>query len=246
MGMPAAPPHLWTIDEVERLIDERDGYTPRYELVDGALLVTPSPSTRHQRIIGQLYVLLKPYVERHGLGEVRLGPGVVRLTPEAYFEPDLFVVPAENAKRPRASPPVTDLLLAIEVLSPSSVRHDRITKRKFFQRHRVPDYWVVDGDAQAFEVWRPDDHRASLVDEQLEWHPIGAPELFTLNVREFFAEVADDYARLDRHHPRSVVSADGGCAGSAAASDHARARDWRERHERRVHLRTHFVRCCVA
>src|SRR5690242_9679968 len=44
MSMAMAQKRVWTIEEVERLIDEREGHTPRYELVDGELLVTPAPS----------------------------------------------------------------------------------------------------------------------------------------------------------------------------------------------------------
>ena len=192
MSMPALRTYPWTLEEVERLIEEREGYTPRYELVDGELLVSPSPSRRHQRIVGSLFVLLVAYVKRHRLGEVSMGPGAVRLGPSGYFEPDLFVIPAVNGKRPRADVPVTQLLLAVEVLSPGSIRHDRITKRKYFQRHGVPDYWVVDGDAETFEVWRPDEPRPAIQDEQLSWHPAGASEPFLLDVREFFVEVADE------------------------------------------------------
>jgi Uma2 family endonuclease len=43
----------------------------------------------------------------------------------------------------------------VEVLSAGSARHDRITKRRFFQSHGVPEYWVVDGESEAIEVWRP-------------------------------------------------------------------------------------------
>lgn len=192
MGMSATQNRRWTLEEVERLMDSRPGVAPRYELVDGALLVTPAPSGRHQRIVAHLFMLLQPYVERHRLGEVRFGPSEVKLADDGRFEPDLFVVPAVNGRRPRANAPVTRLLLAVEVLSSASARHDRITKRRFFQRHGVPDYWVVDGEAEAFEIWHPSDERAALVDEAVSWQPAGAAASFELDVRGFFAGVADE------------------------------------------------------
>jgi Uma2 family endonuclease len=190
MSMPALRSHPWTIEEVERLIDEREGRTPRYELADAELLVSPSPTLRHQRIVARLMLWLAPYVDRWRLGEAL--PGVaVRLMPKNYFEPDLCVIPAVGGKR-RGVEPVTSLLLAVEVLSPGSIRHDRITKRKFFQRHGVPGYWLVDGDAEAVEIWSPSDTRPVIEDERLTWAPAGAPEPFVLDLREFFAEVADE------------------------------------------------------
>jgi Uma2 family endonuclease len=191
MSMPVVRTHRWTLDEVERLMDERDGLTPRYELVDGELLVTPAPSGRHQRIVGQLHLLVHPYVVRNSLGEVRMGPGEVKLAPETRFEPDLFVIPAVGGRRPRANDPVTRMSLAVEVLSPSSSRHDRITKRRFFQRHGVPEYWVVDGEAEAFEIWHPDDERAALVDDRFSWLPEGVVEPLIVDVRQFFDDVRD-------------------------------------------------------
>lgn len=194
MGMAVTHDRRWTMDEVEQLMDERPagGLAPRYELVDGELLVTPAPSGRHQRIVAHLFLLLQPYVARHRLGEVRLGPGEVRLVDNGRFEPDLFVIPAVNGRVPRATDPVTRLLLAVEVLSPSSARHDRITKRRFCQRNGVPDYWVVDGEAEVFEIWHPSNDRAALVDEQFTWHPDEEVGSFTLDVRGFFAGVADE------------------------------------------------------
>lgn len=50
VGMPAAYGHRWTREDVARLVEQRDGYSPRYELVDGELLVTPGPGGPHQRI----------------------------------------------------------------------------------------------------------------------------------------------------------------------------------------------------
>ena len=77
MGMPATHEQRWSREDVERLVEERDGYTPRYELVDGQLLVTPGPNGRHQRIAIELAVLLRAYVRHQRLAEVRLGPGEV-------------------------------------------------------------------------------------------------------------------------------------------------------------------------
>jgi Uma2 family endonuclease len=192
MSMPVVRKHRWTLAEVEQLIAERPGLAPRYELLDGELLVTPAPSGRHQRIILELAVRLHAYVNRCGLGEVRLGPGDIDLAPEAHFEPDLFVIPSIDGRRPPAEAPVTRLLLAVEVLSPGSVRHDRITKRRFFLTHGVPEYWIVDGDAELFEVWRPGDERPAVLDETLSWRATAAPEAFELDMRELFGSVADE------------------------------------------------------
>lgn len=191
MSMPSLRTYPWTLEEVERLIEEREGFTPRYELVDGELLVSPSPSRRHQRIVGLLFIRLAEYVNRFGLGEVVLGPVSVYLGPKGYFEPDLIVVPPLNGKRRRSDERITTVSLAVEVLSAGSIRHDRITKRKYFQGHGVPEYWIVDGGAEAFEVWHPNESRPAIQDERLTWHPEGAPEPLVLDVREFFDEAAD-------------------------------------------------------
>lgn len=192
MSMPILRPRRWTRDEVERLIDERPGMSPRYELVDGELLVTPAPTHRHQRLILRLALLLYPYLTRHKLGELFLGPGELKLADGDHYEPDLFVVPAIAGRRPAIADALVEPLLVCESLSPGSARHDRITKRRSFQRNGVPDYWIIDGDARVFEVWRPGGERPAIVDDRLIWHPRDAEEGFELDVQDFFASVDDD------------------------------------------------------
>lgn len=191
MAMSAVSPRRWTRAEVEHLVDERPGYTPRYELVDGELLVTPGPSGRHQRIVLRLAHLLLPYLTEHKIGEVFLGPAELPLVTGERYEPDLFVVPLVEGRRPAMPLAATKPVLIGETLSPGSSRHDRITKRRAFQRNGVPDYWIVDGDAEVFEIWHPDDERPEIADERLVWLPVGAPVGFELDVRDFFASVAD-------------------------------------------------------
>ena len=191
MFMLAIRHRTWTVDEVDRLIDERKEKWPRYELVDGELLVTPAPTNRHQRIVGELFVLLREYVRQHRLGEVRFGHA--RLTSDSRLEPDLFVVPSVDGKRPRADDSILiDASLVIEVLSPSSLRHDRFTKRRFFQRRGVPVYWIVDPDGESIEIWRPGDERPELSDAHVSWQPDAAAIPFELDVQQFFGEVADE------------------------------------------------------
>ena len=86
--------------------------------------------------------------------------------------------------------PIGELLLAVEVLSPSSSRHDRVRKRPLYQRH-VPDYWIVDLDARLFERWAPADERPELLTETLVGHPAGATAPFMMDIAPYFASVFD-------------------------------------------------------
>jgi Uma2 family endonuclease len=190
--MPSIHPRRWRVSEVARLIDERQGYTPRYELVDGDLLVTPAPTDRHQRVILQLAFRLHAYLVAHRVGEVVLGPVDLRLDAGTMFEPDLCVVPAPDGRFGKTGAPISrPPLLICEALSTSSLQHDRFTKRRAFQRNRVPEYWVVDHAAHAFEVWHPDDERPALIDDRLTWRPGGCAAPFELDVTDFFASIAD-------------------------------------------------------
>jgi Uma2 family endonuclease len=192
MSMPVVRPDRWTTHEVEQLINDRAGLTPRYELVDGELLVTPAPSLRHQRLIFELALRLQRYLTAHGIGEVFLGPSELKLVTGERYEPDLFVLPAIGRRRPIVSDAPSSPLLVCEALSAGSSRHDRFTKRRAFQRNGVEEYWIMDADAEAFEIWHPQDDRAALVDEALGWKPLGAVEAFELEVREFFAAARDE------------------------------------------------------
>lgn len=186
--MPAqhASSRRWTEEE---FYAARDAAPPgvRWELVDGEVLVTPSPHWTHQRIVVRLTVLLDNYVRSQRLGEVFASPLDVKLEPGLVLQPDVLVVPAGELRV--KSDIVKRLLLAVETISPSSARHDRVTKRPRYQRNRVPEYWIVDDSSRTIERWTPDDERPDLIAEQLVWHPTGASEPFVLDLVAFFADV---------------------------------------------------------
>jgi Uma2 family endonuclease len=189
MGMPAQTRQQWTAREVRQLIADNPLRTPRYELVDGELLVTPSPAPLHQEAVGLLFVALSGYCDREPAAHVLASPSDLELEPEDVRQPDLYVMPAAEWKRVRhTSDPTRELLLAIEVLSPSSARHDRVTKRPGYQRH-VSEYWIVDLDARLIERWRSGDERPEIVTDRLTWTPEGAVTDFTFDVAGFFRRI---------------------------------------------------------
>lgn len=191
MAMPVAN-RRWSAREVRALIAASPLATPRYELVDGELLVTPSPSFQHQAAATHLVVLLHGYLASQGVGEAFVSPTDVELGPEFVGQPDVYVVPTPEARRLRKEGlPVRALLLAVEVLSPSSGSHDRVRKRPMYQRH-VPEYWIVDLDARLVERWRPGDERPEVLTQTLEWLPTGASEPLRLDITRFVADVLDD------------------------------------------------------
>ena len=125
MSMPV-PQRRWTADEVRALMDESRP-APRYELIDGELLVTPAPGPKHQMAAVLLWQKLQQYVQPRGLGTAYVSPADIELAPGSIVQPDVFVVPPSEAPLQRWSE-VRRLLLAAEVLSPGSARHDRVRK----------------------------------------------------------------------------------------------------------------------
>jgi len=187
MAMPATR-HRWTAREVRQLIADSPLATPRYELVDGELLVTPSPAWPHQRAVQILIRELSAYLRAEPVGHVGNSPFDVEPEPELIVQPDVFVLPVAESRRLLGEMPARTLMLAVEILSPSSSRHDRVIKRPAYQRH-VPEYWAVDLDARLVERWASSDERAALITQTLYWRPPGATTSFELDLPLYFAEI---------------------------------------------------------
>jgi len=181
----------WTAKEVRRLVDANPLWTPRYELVDGELLVTPAPRLVHQEAIAVLLLRLRAYLELERVGHALASPSDVELEPEFLAQPDIFVMPLDEWRRVHLERIVRSLSLAVEVVAPSSAGHDRVKKRPKYQRN-VPEYWIVDLDARLVERWRTGEDRPEVLTASLEWRPDGATSPFVLDVERFFETVFDD------------------------------------------------------
>lgn len=177
----------WTPDEVRALNETSSG--TRYECIDGELLVTSAPSYDHQEAAFRLARVLDDYLRLHRVGHAFVAPAEVQLDPRSLVQPDVLVAPLVDGRRPRGHELVSRLLLAAEILSPSTARYDRVTKRRYYQRAGTPEYWAVDVDARLIERWRPADERPEQLDATLVWHPEGASEPLTLDVARYFSDV---------------------------------------------------------
>ncbi|MBM4441916.1 MAG: Uma2 family endonuclease [Candidatus Rokubacteria bacterium] len=130
-----------------------DGW--RYEIHDGELSVTPTPTYRHQWILAELLGVLRAHVAAHDLGEVVPAPITVVLAETSVVEPDIVYI--EKARMGLVSARGTidgAPTLAIEILSPSTARIDRQRKRELYERYGVPYYWIVDPDMRTIDVYR--------------------------------------------------------------------------------------------
>ena len=175
----------WTANDLLDMPD--DGQ--RYEVIDGELFVTPAPSLDHQAALGILHARLMEYLDRERVGYVFFSPADIRFSPRRAVQPDLFVAPPVNGHRPRSYSEITHLTLAIEALSPSTARLDRIVKRKLYREEGVSEFWIVDLDARAFERSTPLDARVDVLDSSLEWWPEGASTPFALDIAAYFEEL---------------------------------------------------------
>ena len=130
-----APSNALTVEDLESLPD--DGR--RYELIGGAIVMTPAPEPVHQRVAGKLLRLLEDACpEAH---EVFVSPIDYDLTTGDRVEPDLIVVPYASVGEKRLAGPA---LLVVEIVSPGSTVNDRVTKRAVYAAAGVPAYWIVD------------------------------------------------------------------------------------------------------
>ncbi|WP_040517390.1 Uma2 family endonuclease [Gordonia neofelifaecis] len=143
LGLPRGRP--LTRADLDAMPD--DGH--RYELVDGALIVSPAPGLRHQRAVVRLCVALVAACPDGT--EVLTAPFDVVLGPDTVIQPDLLMArTADLTDRELAGPP----LLAVEVLSPSTRGIDLLLKKDRLARARCPHYWVVDPLRPAITAWR--------------------------------------------------------------------------------------------
>lgn len=147
---PEASARKLTYDDFANFPD--DGL--RHELIDGEHYVTPSPTTKHQRVSGRLFGELYQYFKLNPVGEVFHAPFDVVLSHVDVVEPDLLIVLADQVdiitpKHVRGTPAIV-----VEILSPGTRQVDQSKKRALFEHWGAREYWIVDPERDAVTMYR--------------------------------------------------------------------------------------------
>jgi len=151
-----------TYDDYLRLPE--DG--PRYELIEGELLMTPAPTVTHQTLLGRFFVAISIFLAKSPLGRILFAPVDVVLSPANVVQPDLLFIAKEHYDR-ITEPGIQGAPdLVIEILSKRSRRHDEVTKLRLYAKFGVAEYWIADRFAAAVRVYRLEGDRYRLATER--------------------------------------------------------------------------------
>jgi Uma2 family endonuclease len=126
----------------------------RHEIIEGEHYVTPSPSSRHQKISMKLAVILESNINSHNLGTLLAAPMDVLLSPTSVVQPDLIFITKEHESI------ITDPNiqgapdLVVEILSHSTAVKDRGNKMLLYGKFGVPHYWIVNPDPLSLSTYQ--------------------------------------------------------------------------------------------
>jgi Uma2 family endonuclease len=139
----------YTYEDYLKISDDKG----RYELVNGELLMTPSPIPNHQRISGKLEFVVRKFVTENNLGEVFYAPCDVYLDDENVVQPDILFISKDRLniigdKNIQSAPN-----LVIEIISENSVYRDMVQKKRLYARFGVKEYWIVIPEEKEVEVY---------------------------------------------------------------------------------------------
>ncbi len=139
----------WTYDDYTWLDDDT-----RYEIIEGELIMSPAPVTRHQRISRKLGYAFNEFVEKKRNGEILFAPLDVVLSPHNVFQPDILFISNENKdilteKNVQGAP---DLI--VEILSPGTAVYDMGIKKDVYERVGVKELWILDPESDTALVYQ--------------------------------------------------------------------------------------------
>ena len=157
-----------TVTEFHQMeFDDND--THLYELLDGELVkkngpAFRAPAPRHQSILASLYYQIETFARQQPQpGKVLFAPIDVFLDDTSAPQPDLVYLAPNKVNLVTSDGVMGAPTLVVEVISPSSIYRDRVTKKALYERFGVPEYWLVDPADNFIEIYALTDGQYKLL-----------------------------------------------------------------------------------
>lgn len=126
---------------------------PYYQLVEGELIMAPSPSSFHQDIALNIAFLLRQHVRKHRLGKVCIAPLDVFLSDTNVFQPDVFFLSTRSLPLLQADGVHGAPDLVVEIVSPSNGLLETKRKRPIYAQHGVREEWLIEPTLQQIHCY---------------------------------------------------------------------------------------------
>lgn len=143
------PTIIFTYDDYLTL--PNDG--KRYEIIDGDLHMTPAPIPEHQLIVWRLTTILTAFIDQQKWGKLFLAPIDIVLSMTEVAQPDIAVVARHRDHIITKKNIIAAPDLIVEILSDTTEKTDRTTKKAMYERHGVREYWIVDPSDRSVEIF---------------------------------------------------------------------------------------------
>jgi Uma2 family endonuclease len=150
---------LITVEELFQM-DLEEGYY--YELLNGHIVKKQAPSPQHQKAVANLNWLINNFIREYELGDCYTSPIDVFFDKYNNTQPDILFIKKERLfiVTPDGIQGHPDLI--VEVLSPSSYKNDKVDKMKIYCQFGVSEYWIVDPNNKAVEIYTLENNAYSM------------------------------------------------------------------------------------
>ena len=160
-----------------------------YELINGILVKRSAPSLRHQDASGNLFYAIKSFLKEKPIGKVYSAPVDVLIDDLNAYQPDIAFVSNERSFLIEGGDYIAGVPdLVVEVISPGSVKRDRIEKKENYERYAVKELWFVDPQNQTVEVYVMENDAFKLHEFQEKEGPVKSLVLadFEIEIKNIF------------------------------------------------------------
>ena len=151
---------LMTVEDLDAMPEDGN----RYEVIEGELFVSRAPGLPHQILSGNIFYQFRKYLDNHPLGLVIATPGLVFSQYSGVIPDIVFFTHGRGEEIISGERLVAAPDIVIEILSPGreNVSRDRVAKRQLYAKHVVNEYWIVDSENRAVEIYRLSSERLEL------------------------------------------------------------------------------------